>query len=242
MAAMALALALRGCGGGLATQGSDVAAQRLVHTGVAEDDLFFRIVHTMQIALNESQRVKVEAVSELADDVGLPDDADIDRAAGAVRSRVEALQRQGVSLVVHYDAHLAPVGAQEAGNDPSGIVPEPQATAEERAGVSVSSDPPSGGSRDSRLVSAVRAFLQTTVGLAHRMDEVIALARQFRAAGVRLRAEAPRRMGARAREIDADFQDALDFLDGAPARAQAEGLTSLQLAARIQNSATLAAP
>lgn len=246
MLAIVAAGALPACGAPR-TPPTRVARQQPVQSGVADYDAFFRAVFELQLAVNESERARVETVTRLGVALGLGENADLEACAAAIRDRAQRLRRTGVRLVIAFDATApAPPGSAPA-PEVIGALPAPapghvlptEAQTEASSQVDVRAETGSLPLEAVPLADAIRRAVRAALGLERRMQAVAAVAPSLRAAGERLAATVASRAQARASELSPEFRDALEFLDGAPARAQAQAQLAFHIVVRIQASASI---
>jgi hypothetical protein len=229
---MVLATMLLGCGGARTVAATEVARQRAVVTGVAEDDAFFRAVHEMQVALNEAERVRIAALTRLGIALAQGDHADLEVCAAAVRDRARALLNHGVQLALAYEVPLPE--EQQAPED--GKVLPTQTEAEGALAVEVRARTGSLPLDAEPFAEALRRAIRTVLALQMRMDAVARLAPELHTAGERLAARVPAGRPVRGVTLQTEYRDALEFLDGAATRAHAQSRMSERIVTRLQAS------
>jgi hypothetical protein len=250
-----------------------VSRVEAVTTGIDDYDRFFRVVHAMQIAINESERVKIDTIARLAQSLALPENADLERCAATVRDWSQGLHRQNLELSIEIDpgppiaGTAAPAMEMMADNSPApGTIAV--ASSSGSPGPSSSSPPPSDPFHGvpaafpetqqaaERLVSVetrvtggampadaeptarvVRAAIRSAMALKRRMDAIATFAPALRSAGQQLASTVRQRAADRASSLEPEFRDAIDFLEGAAGRAQAQAQSVYRVAVRLQASA-----
>lgn len=246
------------CGPVIAGARTRVARVERVREAVAEYDRFFGVVYAMQLAVSECEREKIDAIARLARALGLAEGADLAGCAAATRTTSTDLAARHLALGLDVDvdpgllaaaldaptmgATAAPVAvsgvaiASAQWNLPAGF-PEEQDAAERQISVEMhvagGALPPEFEAR----VTAIRAAIRSAMALKRRMDSIAALAPVVRSIAVSLARTTQQRAAARAAALAPEFRDAIDFLDGLPGRAQAQGQSALQIAVRLQASA-----
>ncbi len=245
-----------GCAPGVARGRTHVARVERLRTAVVEYDRFFAVVYAMQLAINESEREKIDLVARLGHALGLAEGADLPRCAAVVRTFSSELAARRLQLGIELDpgrlvaalndapvietavpVSIPGVSASSAPPELPTDFPEAQAAAERAVSVDVTV---AGGALPAEYearVTAVRAAIRTAMGLKRRMDSIATVAPQVRAIARLLAGTTRQRAAAQASMFDEEFRDAISFLEGAPGRAQAQGQSALQMAVRLRASA-----
>lgn len=229
------------CTGTPAVIPTRVAQHQPVTTGIAEYDAFFQTVYAMQVAINESERVKMETIARLATALGMDEHTELDAITATIRDRVQQLQQSGVRLVVEYDSSTAATALTRIPS--SAHTPAVPSQAEVEPHVRVEIRTASGALPPSAedLVDAIRRAIRSALALKVRMDTIAARVPDIRATGERLATTVEHRAPHRARELKTEFEAAREFLDGAAARAQAQAQLAFRIAVRIQAAASVSA-
>ena len=259
---LALVAALAaGCSPATPTRTTQVSRIEVVHSGVAEYDRFFAVIRAMQLAINESERVKVDAITRLSLSFGLPEGSELERSAAATRAWSQQLRAQNLQLTIEIDqgppvGGVVPVTTMVARDDSPAPSGSPAPSSGSPAPPAIPSSFPESQEEAERLVSvemhvaggamptvsettarAVRAAIRTAIALKRRMDAIASLEPMIRATGHQLAATVHTRAPTRAAALDAEFRDAIDFLEGAGGRAVAQSQAVFQVALRLQASA-----
>jgi hypothetical protein len=258
------------CAPAATARGTRVSRVEAVQTGIDEYDRFFRVVYAMQVAINESERVKIDIIARLAASLGLPEGADLERCAASVRDWSQALHRQNLEVAIEIDpgppiaASPAPVMATMESSPPPVAVVADGGSAAPLASSAPPADPFQGVPRtfpetqadaerfvtvETRVAGGampadaeataryVRTAIRSAMALKRRMDSIATFAPALRSAGQQLAASVPRRAGSRAAALEPEFRDAIEFLEGASGRAQAQAQAAFRVAVRLQASA-----